>query len=201
MEDLVRMDKRKLILITSPPACGKTFIAKKLAKALKNCVYLDKDDLIVLSKQVFEVAGEPVNRSSDFFNKYIRDAEYLAIMEVAMSAINYNDTVIINAPFKKEIRDKQWMDNLRERLAEKNAELCLIWVNTDVEVVHQRMIQRNSDRDTWKLEHWDEYVATQDYSAPTGIPEMFVFENSSEEDFARSIGAAVNHIRGNNDED
>ena len=54
---------KKLILVTSPPACGKTFISRKLAKALPNCVYLDKDTLIVLSKQIFKVAGEEYNRS------------------------------------------------------------------------------------------------------------------------------------------
>ena len=36
---------KKLILVTSPPACGKTFVTKKLAKAMPNCVYLDKDSL------------------------------------------------------------------------------------------------------------------------------------------------------------
>lgn len=53
---------KKLILVTSPPACGKTFISKQVAKALPNCVYLDKDTLIVLSKQIFVVAGEEYNR-------------------------------------------------------------------------------------------------------------------------------------------
>ncbi len=190
------MDKKKLILVTSPPACGKTFISKNLAKALNNCVYLDKDDLIVLSNQVFRVAGEPEDRSSDFFHKWLRDAEYLAILEIAMDALNYNDTVLINAPFKHEIRDPQWMEDMRKKLAEKNAELCIIWVHTDVEVVHQRMVKRNSERDTWKIQHWDEYVATQSYDAPEGIPELFIFENSTEEDFEKSIGKAVNHIRG-----
>ena len=60
---------KHLILVTSPPACGKTFISKQLAKALTNCVYLDKDTLIVLSKQIFKVAGQEYNRSSDFFRK------------------------------------------------------------------------------------------------------------------------------------
>ena len=46
---------KKLILVTSPPACGKTFISRKLAKALPNCVYLDKDTLIVLSKQIMSI--------------------------------------------------------------------------------------------------------------------------------------------------
>ncbi len=49
------IDMKKLILVTSPPACGKTFISKQVAKALHNCVYLDKDTLIVLSKQIFVV--------------------------------------------------------------------------------------------------------------------------------------------------
>ena len=49
------MAKKKLILVTSPPACGKTFVTKNLARALNNCVYLDKDDLIVLSKQIYKV--------------------------------------------------------------------------------------------------------------------------------------------------
>ena len=49
---------KKLILVTSPPACGKTFVTKKLAKAIPNCVYLDKDSLIVLSKQIFVVANQ-----------------------------------------------------------------------------------------------------------------------------------------------
>ena len=69
---------KKLVLVTSPPACGKTFISKKLAKALTNCVYLDKDTLIVLSKQIFKVAGEEYNRSSDFFLSRLNIFRFLA---------------------------------------------------------------------------------------------------------------------------
>ncbi len=188
-------NKKKLVLVTSPPACGKTFITKNLARALNNCVYLDKDDLIVLSKQIYKVAGEPFDRSSDFFQENIRDAEYDAILEVAFNALNYNDTVLINAPFKTEIRDLEWIDSMRKKLATKNAELCIIWVHTDINVVHQRMLSRNSERDTWKIEHWDEYVATQDYSTPVGIPELFIFNNSSDEEFDESIVKAVDFIR------
>ena len=64
---------KKLILVTSPPACGKTYISKELSKRLKHIVYLDKDSLIPLSKQIFLAAGEEYNRSSPFFEKYIRD--------------------------------------------------------------------------------------------------------------------------------
>ena len=76
------IDMKKLILVTSPPACGKTFISKQVAKALHNCVYLDKDTLIVLSKQIFVVAGQEYNRSSDFFQKEIRDYEYYCVLHL-----------------------------------------------------------------------------------------------------------------------
>ena len=52
------MKVKKMILVTSPPACGKTYISKQLAKNLKHVVYLDKDTVIPLSNRVFAAAGE-----------------------------------------------------------------------------------------------------------------------------------------------
>ena len=186
---------KKLVLVTSPPACGKTFVTKKLAKAMKNCVYLDKDSLIVLSKQIFKVGHAEYNRSSDFFEREIRDYEYDCIMEIAMDALEYNDTVFINAPFTREVRTKGYMKNLRrELLRKKGAELVVVWVKCDVEVCKARMIKRNSDRDTWKLAHWDEYIAGQDFSLPEGIKNLFVFDNSSEDKLWDSIHKAEEYL-------
>ena len=112
--------RKKLILVTSPPACGKTFISKKLAEHLQHVVYLDKDTLIVLSKQIFKVAGEEYNRSSDFFEEHIRDYEYDAIIDLGLEALLYEDMLLINAPFTREIRDKKFMDSMKAKLAEIN---------------------------------------------------------------------------------
>ncbi len=187
---------KKLILVTSPPACGKTFISKQVAKALNNCVYLDKDTLIVLSKQIFVVANEEYNRSSDFFQENIRDYEYYCVLDLAFEALEYNDTVLINAPFTDEIRDDAYLDDLRAKLAAKGAELFVIWVNTRKDVCHERMIKRASDRDTWKLEHWDEYINSQNFEPPTNIKELFIFENSSDAEFKDSIEKVVKAVRG-----
>ena len=51
---------KRLILVTSPPACGKTYVSKELAKALNPIVYMDKDTLIVLSKQIFRGGGRGI---------------------------------------------------------------------------------------------------------------------------------------------
>ena len=106
--------EKKLILVTSPPACGKTYVAKALAKNLKHVVYLDKDTLIVLSKQIFKVAGQPYDRSSAFFQQNIRDYEYDCVLALAMEALDYDDIVLINAPFTQEVRDCSPPGHIRE---------------------------------------------------------------------------------------
>ena len=186
---------KKLILVTSPPACGKTYISKELSKNLKNIVYLDKDTLICLSKQIFKVANEEYNRSSDFFEEHIRNYEYDVVLDLALEALDYCDTALVNAPFTREVRDKEYMDNLRAKLAERDVELVVIWVETDPEVCHQRMIERNSDRDTWKLENWDKYISGCNFEKPD-IPGLMVFKNSSTEEFNESIASMVKHFRG-----
>ena len=102
--------------MTSPPASGKTFIAKKLAEALGECVYLDKDSVIVLSRRIFEVAGEPFDRSSDFFlSANVRDYEYEAIMAIALEALDYSSHVLVNAPFNRELRDEEYLRRLARK--------------------------------------------------------------------------------------
>jgi Shikimate kinase len=188
---------KKLILVTSPPACGKTYISKQLSKTLKHVVYLDKDTLIPLSKQIFKAAGEPYDRSSKFFEENIRDYEYETIVDLALEALEYDDIVLINAPFTEEIRDLNYINSLKARLKEKDARLVVVWVDTTIEVCKQRMIARNSDRDTWKLAHWEEYIAGCNFSIPTTIDDpaviddLLIFNNSSDSEYNESIDRIV----------
>lgn len=188
------MSAKKLILVVSPPASGKTFISKKIAENLSHIVYLDKDTLIPLSRKIFEVAGMPFDRSSSFFEEWIRDPEYQVILDLAFAALNYENNVLINAPFTREVHNQSYIDALRSRLREESkANLVIIWVHTDPEVCHSRMIARNSDRDSWKLAHWDDYVKGIDYSVPAYLlapayqDSFFVFENSSAPEYEASM--------------
>ena len=193
-----------MILVTSPPACGKTYISKQLAKNLKHVVYLDKDTLIVLSNRIFDVAGEERNRSSDFFESNIRNYEYEAIINIAMEALDYDDIVLINAPFTREIRNPEYMDQFRKRLAMKTARLEIIWVVTAPEICHQRMIHRNSSRDTWKLENWDKYISGVDFSIPSAIDrpdssddDLLLFYNSTDQEYQESMKRIVGILEEN----
>ncbi len=193
---------KRLILVTSPPASGKTYVSKKLAQALKHVVYLDKDTLIVLSKQIFVAADKPYNRSSEYFEKYIRNYEYEAIVDIALEALEYEDIALINAPFTREVRDPAYMNALRERLKQKNARLTVVWVQANPELVHQRMVARGSDRDTWKLANWDQYIASVDFSIPATLDDpavnddLLLFQNDDESAFAASMQRVLQVIEG-----
>lgn len=187
------MTTKRMILVTSPPACGKTKLSKKLATQLEHVVYLDKDSLIPLSKQIFAVAGEPYNRSSDFFEHNIRNYEYEVIVDMGLEALKYDNVVLINAPFTLEIRDPAYIANLCAKLAEADARLSIVWIVTDPEVCHQRMIHRNSDRDTWKLANWDEYIKTVNFDVPEALndpsvqDDLILYYNSTDELAAESF--------------
>lgn len=196
-----RSDMKRLMLVTSPPACGKTYVSRELAKKLNPIVYLDKDTLIVLSKQIFAVAHEEYNRSSPFFEENIRNYEYDAIVDLALESLDYADRCLINAPFTREVRNAEYMRRLRAKLQRKGAILTVVWVKTDPEVVHQRMLQRNSDRDTWKIQHWDAYNAGVNYAIPgllndrTVTDEFFVVNNDSREELMTSIAELTEKLR------
>ena len=101
------------------------------------------------------------------------------------------------APFTKEVRDNAFIADLKAKLAEKGATLAVIWVETSPDVVHQRMIERNSDRDTWKLAHWDEYISRCNFSLPENLADpqhmdnLIFFKNNNDAEFETSMQSCV----------
>lgn len=187
---------KRFILITSPPACGKTRLAKRLATALDDTVYLDKDTLIPLSKQIFKVAGEPYNRSSDFFQQNIRDYEYEVIVNLGLEAIKYATNVIINAPFTQEVRQKNFVEDFKARLSKYGAKLLVIWISATPELCKYRMKKRNSDRDKWKIENWDEYVKGVDFSVPNiDQEELFIHKNLTDDEADEHFERLIKKIK------
>ena len=200
--------KKQLILVTSPPACGKTYVSEKLSETLKPIIYLDKDTVIPLSEQVYKAAGVEVNRSGDFFETYLRDPEYIVTVNFALEALKYADLCLINAPFTRELAfEKQhyidYMADLQKRLHEMDGELTVIFIQCDPEVVRQRMIDRNSDRDWWKIQNWEEYNKGRDYNPPEKLAKspivdnFYVVENNgTPEKLAADLQELARKIRG-----
>lgn len=77
---------------------------------------------------------------------------------------------------------------LKMKLSEKNANLVVVWVETSPEVVHERMIRRNSERDTWKLAHWDD---------PKIKDDLLIIKNDNPHELELSMKEALNILEDN----
>ena len=193
--------KKHFILVASPPACGKTFVSELLANALGQCTYLDKDDLAPLLRRSFALQDQPLNMDGDFYLKNLRSAEYETILRIALSALRFENTVILNAPFGKEVRDCEYMRLLKEQINAYNADLILIWVMCPIDVCYNRIKQRNSDRDMLKLANWDSYIKTIDYSAPIrlerehAVDRLIIFDTKDEETTQSALSKTLEIIQ------
>ena len=193
--------KKKLILVAAPPACGKTYAAKLIAGELGHCVYLDKDDLSPLVTRASELGGHELNMDGAFYKQNLRAVEYATVLNIAIAALPFEDTVILNAPLSKEVRDVGFMRDLKARVAENGAELMVVWVVTPLDVCYERMVKRNAERDRFKLADWDSYVKNIDYSPPTlledenAIDKLIVFNSENDETTKESLKKALETIR------
>ena len=194
--------EKTLILVASPPACGKTYVSRKLSEALGGLVYLDKDDLCDLLRAAFKVANQPVDMDGAFYIENLRGAEYATILHIAFSTLQYGDRVLLNAPFGKEVRDPAFMRSLKDRANAQGARLLLIWVTAPLEVCHARMQQRNSDRDTLKLADWEAYVKKINYAPPyelakqAAVDELILFDTKDDEAFQASMEQTIKTVLG-----
>ena len=116
--------KKKVILVAGAPACGKTYVSQLIARALEHVVYLDKDDLRELLAAAFRASGNPVDMDSDFYNNALRSAEYATILQVAFSALEFEDRVVLNAPFLAQVRDARFMRAIKAKANAMGASSC-----------------------------------------------------------------------------
>ncbi len=178
---------KKLVLVAAPPACGKNYVSELICRELENVAYLDKDDLGGLIRRSFALCDEAVNMDGAFYLQNLRAEEYATLLRLAFSALRFSNYVLVNAPFLKEVRDTEYMRELKKTAAFHGAKLILVWVTASSAVCYERMKQRASDRDHSKLAAWKEYIQRTDYSAPVLLEELgavdrlFVFDNENDE--------------------
>ena len=185
--------KKKIVFVAAPPASGKTYVCERLAEAMGRAVYLDKDDLSDLLRAAFRASGNEVNMDGEFYVNNLRASEYSTLLNIAFSVLRFEDTVIVGAPFGKEVRDTEYMRALKEKADACGAQLILVWVYATKEQCLERMKKRSSDRDTGKLRNFEEYAKNINYTPPyelgeRGAVDRFVFfDTTSEESFAGSL--------------
>ncbi|MBE6577164.1 MAG: ATP-binding protein [Ruminococcaceae bacterium] len=191
------MESKKLILVASPAGCGKTYLAKKLARALGNVVYIDKDVLNPFGKQMCRLSGVDYNPDCEFFVREVRPVEYTVTMDMAFEALEFSDTVIVNAPFGKELWDSAYMTELKAKAETFDAHLYVAFIESSSEICKKRVTERNNIRDKWKLENWDEYIKNINFRSPThlaDILDLYLYHNATDEIAAESFAGLLEFL-------
>ena len=188
---------KKLILVAGPPACGKTYVTNLISSNVQNVVSLDKDDLYPLVKRIFDLSNEKFDMDGEFYLSNVRGVEYETLINTALSTLRYNNTVIVNAPLSKELRNVDYVKNLKEKANNLGAKLIVVWVTAPLEVVKERMQTRNATRDKLKLNDFMAYAKNINYNAPTNLLEesavdsLIVFDNGNELSLQNSLSNAL----------
>lgn len=97
----------------------------------------------------------------------------------------------------------EYILNLKDKLSEKNANLVVVWVETFPEVVYERMIRRNSEHGTWKLAHWDEYLAECNFNIlpnlddPKIKDDLLIIKNDNQHELEVSMKEVLDILEDN----
>src|SRR5690606_16445445 len=94
---------------------------------------------------------------SELYLSQVRPVEYRMLMEKGFRLLASGRPVVLDAPFMSELNDELWLRSVRDRTKALRAELHVVWVHADLEAMRERLIGRRATRDTYKLEHWDEW--------------------------------------------
>lgn len=164
-----------LVLVAGFAGSGKSEFARFLS-AVTGWALLDKDVITrpLVESMLVSLGADPNDRHTDIYRSQVRPLEYRALNNAAFANIDNGVSTVVTAPFLAEIGDPQWLRWLVHRCTTAQAHLEIVWVSADDETMHTYLQMRDAARDTWKLNHWDDYLATIDLTLRPQIPHFYV---------------------------
>jgi predicted kinase len=149
---------QRLVIVGGWPGAGKTWITNKYCQ-LAGGVHLDKDVCTSsLSELSLELLGSNrSDRESLLYLSKVREVEYQALWSIVKSVVEQgNQTVLVSAPFYDVFQLSH--DEIRSML-NIEIEVIKLWVHSDENSRKNRIKNRMSHRDHWKINNWSEYEA------------------------------------------
>jgi predicted kinase len=138
------------LLITGPPASGKSTLARAVVTRLRAAL-LDQD---VLTGALTAVIG-------DLFGTHdlddprlataVRDARYAAVLATAEDNLRAGTPVVLVAPFTAERADPAAWHKVRDRLSAAGGRPALVWLRLPADELVRRLRSRRAARDSGKL--------------------------------------------------
>ena len=153
----------KAYFVAGLAGSGKSYYSRALAKEL-NLKIIDFDDnfneFIKSHKSEYEQLG-----SEKFLANY-KNQRYKDLINRAVGELKLNKSVVIAAPFSKQMADQSLWDELIAPIKSFDANPTLYWVVIPDELRKKRLITRGEMRDAEKIKKIDQYIS----SSPASVP-------------------------------
>lgn len=185
-------NKPTLTIVAGYAGSGKTELSKAMAR-LTRWTLLDKDTLTrpLVEALAANLCGDPDDRQSEQYFGLIRPLEYQALMHTAHEILEMGSSVIVTAPFIRELFNAEYCEDLLFQIEVEEKLIKVVWVFADEGSMKQRLVRRGAGRDRWKLANWDEYISSIDIDSRPRIPHHWI-DNSF--DATGSIGSYCSHL-------
>jgi predicted kinase len=179
---------QKLVFFVGVAGTGKTTVARELSAKIP-AAFLDRDTVGGRFVEHILVMNnlDPNDRDSDFYKKHLRDLEYDTAKDICIENLSAKQNVFMISPFTAELKNKQWIEKVigAAGLSKNEVDVKVIVVTlSDMDLQKERIVDRQTERDQWKLDHWDDFKKRVDF-----VPEInwdipkentYIFDNSGE---------------------
>ncbi|WP_276356976.1 AAA family ATPase [Cohnella caldifontis] len=176
----------KLVFFVGGAGAGKTTLAKALA-GRRGAALFDMDTLSrPASEAIMTLSGlDPADRDSPVYKSLCRDLGYRLTMDAALENVDIGTDAIVVGPFTREIWDPGWLESELSRIGASARDVdvkAVVVTLKDADAYLERIRDRGSALDAWKLEHWDEFSRSllADREVKWNLPDgsVLYFDNS-----------------------
>ncbi|MQY19343.1 hypothetical protein NRB20_24280 [Nocardia sp. RB20] len=149
----------RAVIVGGYAGSGKTEFGRILARETRWAM-LDKDTITrsIVDAALVQLGSSMQDRESGIYLETIRPAEYECLEAAMQENIQCGVSTIVTAPFLREFNQRGWFERTAASLAAVGADLSVVWVQCDADSMYSYVKRRGAIRDTWKLNHWKEYI-------------------------------------------
>ncbi|GAB2542123.1 AAA family ATPase [Gracilibacillus alcaliphilus] len=179
---------QRLVFFVGVAGTGKTTVAEKAAARIP-CAFLDRDTIGGrFVEHILKMNNmDPNDRDSQFYKENLRDLEYDSTKDICIENLRVGQNVFMISPFTAELKNKDWIDEVIAASGKSKTDVdvkVVVVTLDDMNQQRQRIQERGTVRDTWKLDNWDSYETRVDFIPAINwdIPQdhIQIFDNSGE---------------------
>ena len=178
---------QEVFFVSGQAASGKSQFTKVLAAA-RGLTIVDFDDTLQKTIEKHSVLLAEIGMEK--FLAQVGPERYEDLIARALSEFNQGKSIVLEAPFSKQIADQHLWDAMVKPFVKLGATPKLFWVNVSSEVRKARLIARSAERDREKLEKLDEYLAQN----PTKAPIVAHVNVDGSADFAKLVAELKDNV-------